>query len=61
MGLNNYVCLADDILFPADRSRRHSSVRSLVAVIRLIGDSDSRRSSLINNTYFISTQNIREN
>jgi hypothetical protein len=41
---NNYACLADKTLFPADKSRKRFSVRILIVVFRLIGDSDNRRS-----------------
>jgi hypothetical protein len=49
---NSVVCLADDIRFPDDMSRKRFSVRSLVAVIQLIGISDNRRSAV----YYMSTQ-----
>jgi hypothetical protein len=48
---NNYVFSADEIYFPADKSFKHSTVRSLVAVIRLIGNADNWHSPLINIIY----------
>jgi hypothetical protein len=34
---NNYVYLAEQTRFPADKSRKRFSVRSFVAVVRLLG------------------------